>query len=124
MKFGRYITALLSLYMKKNSEGIEMEIIVSLGISVASAVLSGIVLYKYKNGIKKSEAAEQKKNEQKVSENILILRSLNAVGKLTVANSVALRDGKANGTMETALEEYEAIQAELYNYLLNVNARK
>ena len=101
-----------------------MDAAVSLIVSIVSAVLSGVLLYNYKSTIKKREQAEQRKNEQMVSENILILRSLNAVGKLTVANSVALRDGKANGTLETAMEEYEAVQDELYNYLLNVNARK
>ena len=101
-----------------------METVISLIVSLVSAVLSGVLLYHYKSAAKMRDQAEQIRNEQMISENILILRSLNAVGKLTVANSVALRDGKANGTMETAMEEYEAIQTELYNYLLNVNARK
>lgn len=101
-----------------------MEIVASLIISIVSAILSGVLLYRYKSAEQRRERLEEKKHEQRVAENILILRSLNAVGKLTVANSVALRDGKANGTMETALEEYEMVQAELYNYLLNVNARK
>lgn len=101
-----------------------METVVSLIVSVASAFLSGVLLCRYKNAEKRRADSDEKKHEQRVSENILILRSLNAVGKLTVANSVALRDGKANGTMEAAMEEYEAVQTELYNYLLNVNARK
>ena len=101
-----------------------MELAASLIISLLSGGLSGIVLYTFKKSSKKREEIEKQKHEQAIAENILILRSLNAVGKLTVENSVALRDGKTNHTLKVALEEYEAIQKELYNYLLNVNARK
>jgi hypothetical protein len=54
---------------------------------------------------------------------MLILKSIDVIGKLTVANSIALRDHKTNGTMSNALKEYEEISAELYAYLLEVNAR-
>lgn len=101
-----------------------MELAASLIVSLLSGILSGIVLYTFKKTSKKREETEKQKHEQSIAENILILRSLNAVGKLTVENSLALRDGKTNNTLKVALEEYEGIQKELYNYLLNVNARK
>ena len=101
-----------------------MELAASLIVSLLSGILSGIVLYTFKKSSKEREEAEKQKHEQSIAENILILRSLNAVGKLTVENSLALRDGKTNNTLKIALEEYEGIQKELYNYLLNVNARK
>ena len=101
-----------------------MQVILSLILSLLSGILSGIVLYTFKKSSRKREEVEKQKHEQSIAENILILRSLNAVGKLTVENSMALRDGKINHTLKVALEEYESIQKELYNYLLNVNARK
>ncbi len=60
----------------------------------------------------------------KRKENVLILKSINAVGKLTVANSIAIRDGKTNGETHEALENYEEVDSELYEYLLEVNSKK
>ena len=65
-----------------------------------------------------------KKNEiEKAKDNALILRSLNALGKLTVANSIALRDGKTNGELSTALAEYEAIAKEMYDHLITCHSQ-
>jgi hypothetical protein len=68
----------------------------------------------FNNQKKKEEAKEQ----QKADENALILRSLNALGKLTVANAIALRDGRTNGEMSSALSEYEKIEKEMYEHLV------
>ena len=57
-------------------------------------------------------------------ENILILKSINALSKLTVANSIALKEGKSNGELTSALKEYKDIEKELYAYLLEQNAHR
>lgn len=54
---------------------------------------------------------------------MLIIRSIDVIGKLTFANSMALRDQRVNGTMNNALKEYEEVSTELYNYLVEINAR-
>lgn len=54
---------------------------------------------------------------------MLILKSIDAVGKLTYANAVAIRDGRTNGEMHEAMETYQENKAEMYEYLLEQNAK-
>ena len=46
-----------------------------------------------------------KKARQK--ENVLILKSIDAIGRLTYADSIAIRDGKINGEMKDAVQLFE-----------------
>lgn len=98
-------------------------IVLSIVISLIASVLSGTVLFLMKRFFKNKEEVEQQRHAYRVRENMLIIRSIDVIGKLTVANSVALRDNKVNGTMSNALKEYEEVATELYNYLVEINAR-
>ena len=55
---------------------------------------------------------------------MLILKSIDAVGKLTYANAVEIRDGKTNGEMHEAMEAYQENKTEMYEYLLEQNSKK
>ena len=66
----------------------------------------------------------KKKAKARAKENILILKSIDAVGKLTYANSIAIRDGKTNGEMKRQFPAYSEVTTELYDYLLEQNANK
>ena len=101
-----------------------MENTISLILSGMSGIICGGVLFFIKRYFMKKDKEDTAHNECKIRENMLILRSINAVGKLTVANTIALRDGKTNGETTTALAEYEAVEKEMYNYLLDVNAKR
>ena len=57
-------------------------------------------------------------------ENILILKSVSVIGKLTMSNAIAIRDGRTNGELHAALEDYDKVNRELYDYLLEQNANK
>ena len=57
-------------------------------------------------------------------ENILILKTIDAVGKLTYADALAIRDGKTNGEMKEAIEAYKKADQELYEFLLEQNSKK
>ena len=92
-------------------------------ISIASSVISGMALFFLQRYFKKRDRREDDINKAQAKENILILKSINAVGKLTVANSIALRDGKTNGEMHEALDAYEKVDGEMYDYLLEQNAK-
>lgn len=100
-----------------------LSIIISIVFSTLAGIISGAVLFFVKRFFKKKELVEHQRYENRVNENMLILKSIDVIGKLTVANSIALRDHKTNGTMSNALNEYEEVSAELYAYLLEVNAR-
>lgn len=95
-----------------------MDSMINTFLTTAATVISGMVLYIIKRYFGQHHETEQKRDIAKAKENELILRSLNALGKLTVANSIALRDGKTNGEMSAALREYESVEKELYSYLV------
>ncbi|MDY5627622.1 MAG: hypothetical protein SPF92_08490 [Clostridia bacterium] len=101
-----------------------MDSLITLLISTAAAIISGIALYIIKKNLAGREAEERQLRKDTERENVLILRSINAIGKLTLANSIALKDGKVNGEMSSAMREYEDVDRELYNYLLEINSKK
>ena len=93
-------------------------------LSPLASVVSGTALFFLQRYFKQKDKKDEARDAIKAKENVLILKSVNAVGKLTVANSIALRDGKTNGEMHTALEEYGEVDKEMYEYLLERNAHK
>ena len=93
---------------------------VAIIISVFSSIISGMVLFFLQRFFKRDEA----RDAAKAKENMLILKSIDAVGKLTYANAVAIRDGRTNGEMHEAMETYQENKAEMYEYLLEQNAKK
>jgi hypothetical protein len=92
--------------------------------SLASSIVSGMVLFFLKRYFEKKEKDDEEKAKARAKENILILKSIDAVGKLTYANSIAIRDGKTNGEMKKAISAYSEVTSELYDYLLEQNANK
>ncbi len=93
-------------------------------ISIISSIISGLVIYFLKRYFDKKEAKDNKKEELKKRENILILKSIDAIGKLTYANSIAVRDGKTNGELKEGLKAYNDVKKDMYEYLLEQNATK
>lgn len=93
-------------------------------ISIASAVVSGMVLYFLKRYFDKRDKEQAERDKMIARENILILKSIDAVGKLTYADAIAIRDGKTNGEMAEAIKAYKKADEELYEFLLEQNANK
>jgi hypothetical protein len=96
-----------------------MDTMITLLLTSAAGVLSGMVLFLLQRHFKKQQKREEERERNKAMQTILILKSLKALGNLTVANSVALRDGKTNGELKQALKEFELVNEELYNYLIS-----
>lgn len=95
-----------------------MDTIISIIASIFASIVSSVILLCVKMYLAKIQAENQKREKLKNEESVLILRFLNAVGKLTHANSIALRDGKTNGELASAMKEYEQVDREIYEYLL------
>ncbi|MEG1882009.1 MAG: hypothetical protein RR207_05920 [Clostridia bacterium] len=93
-------------------------------IAICSSVISGMALFFLQRYFKKKEQKDEKRDMEKARENVLILKSISAVGKLTYANAIAIRDGKTNGEMHEAMDSYSEIKDELYDYLLEQNSKK
>ena len=94
--------------------------IITVAISIFASIVSGTMLFFLQRYFKKLD----ERDKAAAHENILILKSINALGKLTVANSVALKEGKNNGELTSAMNEYKSVDKELYDYLLERNAHK
>ncbi len=69
----------------------------------------------------KDDAMEQEGD--RMEQTLLILKSLNAIGKLTRANSIALQDGKTNGELKEAMKEFEEMDSKMYDYLVTHGLR-
>lgn len=91
---------------------------VAIVISVCASIISGMVLFFLQSFFKKKAKNDAERDAAKARENMLILKSIDAVGKLTYADAIAIRDGKTNGEMKTAIEAYKKADQELYDFLL------
>ncbi len=97
---------------------------VSIIISACASIISGMVLFFLKRYFNKKRKEDEERDKAKARENILILKSINAVGKLTYADAIAIRDGKTNGEMKDAMKTYAEVKDELYEYLLEETSKK
>ena len=91
-------------------------------ISIVCSVISGMTLFFLQRFFKKKEEQDKQKEEARRKENVLILKSIDAIGKLTYANAIAIRDGRTNGELKDALKDYHNVRDELYDYLLEQNS--
>ena len=93
-------------------------------ISICASIISGMVLFFLKRYFDRREKEEKERDDIFAKENILILKSIEAIGKLTYADAIAIRDGKTNGEMKEAIEAYNKADQELYEFLLEQNSKK
>ena len=98
--------------------------LISIIISIATSIFSGIVLFFIKRYFDNKEKIEIEKEKARQKENVLILKSIDAIWRLTYADSIAIRDGKTNGEMKDAVQSYIAIKSELYDYLIDQNSKR
>lgn len=101
-----------------------MNSILSLIITLTASVFSGIIVFLFKNTLKRQQEKEEMREKEKATETALILRSLIALGKLTVANTLALRDGKSRKEINEALKEYKDVETALYEHLISSHVEK
>ena len=90
-----------------------------------AALISGAMIIGLQEvlAVQKKKKFEQSRSdfqhdEEKASQMFLILKSLDAIGKLTCANSIALEKGKTNGEMKEAMKEYNDIREKLQDYFI------
>ncbi len=97
--------------------------VLSIIISIGASVISGMALFFLQRYFKKKEKREAERDRVRRRENVLLMKSLDAVGKLTYANAIAIRDGKTNGEMHEAMESYNESKDEMYDYILEQNSK-
>lgn len=92
-------------------------------ISICASIISGSVLFFLKRYFDKRDKEEKERDRTRAKENFLILKSIDAVGKLTYADAIAIRDGKTNGEMSEAIQIYKKANQELYEFLLEQSTK-
>ena len=96
--------------------------VIAVILTVGTSVASGMVLFLVQRFLTRQQKKEEARDAAKAKETELLFRLLNALGKLSVANSIALRDGKMNGGLTTALAEFEKTERQMYEYLVSSHA--
>lgn len=92
-------------------------------ISIVSSVVAGMILFFLQYYFKKKEKQDEAREEARVKKDTLVIKSINAVGQLTKANSIALRDGKTNGEMHRALDDFEKVESEMLDFLIENSSK-
>lgn len=90
----------------------------SIILSIVASIVSGTVLFFLQHYFKKRHQEEEKRDAQRHKRDVLVIKSITVLGDLTVANSIALRDGKTNGEMKKALHDYEEVNKEMIDFLI------
>ena len=80
-------------------------------------VISGIIIRQFNKMDKKAE----KREEAQKKTSALLLKSMFALGNLSKANTIALKNGKANGETESALKNFEKTRDELNEHLIEIS---
>lgn len=97
---------------------------VAIVISIISSIVAGMILYFLQHYFKKKEKQDEERAKVQHEKDKLVIKSINAVGNLTVANSIALRDGKTNGEMYKALDDYKEVESEMLDFLIKNSVKK
>lgn len=87
-------------------------------ISVASSIVSGMVLFFLQHFFKKKQKADEARERRNHQRDVLVIKSINAIGDLTLANAIAIRDGKTNGELKHALKVYDEVNKEMTNFVI------
>ncbi len=87
-------------------------------ISVSASIVSGMVLFLMQHFFRKKHQEDERRDAQRHKRDVLVIKSITVLGDLTVANAIALRDGKTNGEMKKALKDYEEVNKEMIDFLI------
>lgn len=93
-------------------------------VSICASLISGTILFFLQRYFKNMEKHADQTEERRTKKDVLVLKSLKAIGELTVANTIAVKEGKTNGEMHKAMEEFTAVDKELNDFLIQSTAAK
>lgn len=96
---------------------------ISIVLSIVASIISGMVLFFLQRYFKRKAEQDKEREARNHKKDILIIKSINAIGELTQANSIALRDGKTNGELKKALSVYEQTNKDILDFLIENSDR-
>ena len=100
-----------------------MEHLISIIVSVLASIFTGLMLFFIQRYFKKADARAEKEEARREKKDVLMLKSLRAIGELTVANAIAVKEGKQNGEMHKAMVDFEVIDKELDDFLIHATVK-
>ena len=96
-------------------------------IYILSAVVSsigGFIVYLLQKHFKRIEKYAEESEDRRTKKDILVLKSLKAIGELCIANAIAVRNGHTNGELDKAQKDFEGVDKELDAFLLESAVKK
>jgi len=100
-----------------------MEILIAIICSVVSA-LGGALLYFLQRHFKRMEKYAEASEDRRTKKDLLVLKSLKAIGDLCIANSISIAKGHCNGEIEKAKQDFETVERELDSFILESAVKK
>ena len=99
------------------------EILIAIICAVVS-VLGGALVYFIQRHFKRMEKYAEASEDRRTKKDLLVLRSLKAIGDLTVANAISIKKGHCNGEIDKAKKAFESVEKELDAFLLESAVKK
>ncbi len=93
-------------------------------ISSVCSIISGMVLFLLQHYIKQRHNSDTVKDKENHKKDILILKSLNALGKLAMSNSTVINSAEKNSDAKEALTEYNKVNSEMVNFLIENSSKE
>ena len=101
-----------------------MEHAISIIASIVVSVAASLLLFFAQRHFKKAEESSEKAEERRAEQQMLILQTVQAIGELTMASALAVKNGHTNGELTKAMAHFEEVDKELNNFLIKTAARK
>jgi len=99
------------------------ELLIGIICTIVSA-LGGALLYFLQRHFKRMEKYAEDADKRRTIKDVLVLKCLKSIGKLTEANSIAIKTGHTNGELEEARKSFEAVEKELDAFILEQAVKK
>lgn len=99
------------------------ELLIALICTIVSG-LGGVFIYFLQRHFKRMEKYAEASEERRTKKDLLVLRALKSIGKLTEANSIAIKTGKVNGELDCAKKAFAVVEKELDTFILESAVKK
>jgi|GEM_PF-1082705 len=99
------------------------EVLIAVICTIVSA-LGGALIYFLQRHFKRMEKHAEANEERRTKKDLLVLKSLKAIGDLTCANAIAIKQGHCNGEVDAAKKSFEAVEKELDAFILESAVKK
>ena len=93
-------------------------------LSIVVPAVGGALVYFIQKHFKRMEKCNEDAEERRTQKDLLVLKCLKAIGELTCANALAVKNGHTNGEMEKAQKDFESVDKELNAFLLECAVKK